>query len=110
MVFHLLHGSFDRHNMPQYQRAAGSGCYEQTAHPHFPSITGDPHEILDPTFYSRRLTTSPAMDEIISRYGGDGIVVSRHECLSRYAKLSDWFAASRRRCPVTCTRCANGRW
>src|SRR5215472_6988387 len=35
MVLHLLHGSFDRDNMPEYRRDAGSGCYEQTADPHF---------------------------------------------------------------------------
>lgn len=99
MVLHLLHGSFDRGNMPAYQRGAESGCYQQTADLHFPAITDDPHEILDPTFYSRRPATSPAMDEIIARYGGDGIVVSRRECLGRYAKLTNWFAASQRPLP-----------
>jgi len=100
MVLHLLHGSFDRDNMPEYRRDAGSGCYEQTADPHFPAVTDDPGEILDTTFYSRRPATSPAMDEIIGRYGGDGIVVSRRECLSRYGKLSDWLAGSRRSLPA----------
>ncbi len=99
MVLHLLHGSFDRHNMPDYRHQSGSGRYEQSADPHFPSITDDPDEILDPTFYSRRPATSPAMNEIIGRYGGDGIVVSRHECLSRYGKLSDWLSGSRRPLP-----------
>lgn len=99
MVLHLLHGSYDRRNMPDYRRVAGSGRYEQTADPHFPSITDDPDEILDPTFYSRRPATSPAMDEIIGRYGGDGIVVSKRECLRRYGKLSEWLADSTRPLP-----------
>lgn len=99
MVLHLLHGSFDQRNLPGYSREAGSGRYEQVADPHFPAITDDPGEILESTFYSRRPATSPAMDEIIGRYGGDGIVVSKHECLSRYAKLSNWLAASPRSLP-----------
>jgi hypothetical protein len=96
MVLHLLHGTFDRHNMPAYQLDASSGSYQQTADPRFPQVTGDPGEVLDPTFYSHRPATSPAMDEIISRYGGDGIVVSRHDCLQRYPQLRGWFAASPR--------------
>lgn len=99
MVLHLLHGSFDRRNMPEYQLDASSGRFMQAADTHFPMIADDPREILDPTFYSHRPATSVAMDQIIGRYGGDGIVVSRHECLQRYPQLSDWFATSPRPLP-----------
>lgn len=99
MVLHLLHGSFDRCHRPAYAAVPGSGKFAQADDPHFPAITDDPQEVLDPTFYSRRPVTSPAMDEIIGRYGGDGIVVSKHECLQRYARLSELFATSRRPLP-----------
>jgi hypothetical protein len=39
------------------------------------------------------------MDEIIGRYGGNGIVVSRHECLERYPLLRHWFAHTQRPLP-----------
>lgn len=96
MILHLLHRSFDRQNMPAFELDRGTGTYRQTADPHFPRVTDDPGEVLDPTFYSHRPATSPAMDEIIGRYGGSGIVVSRHECLRRYPALADWFAATPR--------------
>jgi hypothetical protein len=99
MVLHLLHGSFDRQNMPGYQRDAESGRFTQAVDQRFPAVTDDPAEVLDPTFYSRRPVTSEKMDQIIGCYGGDGIVVSRHECLGRYARLSDWLAGSERPLP-----------
>lgn len=95
MVLHLLHGSFEAGNLPRYSEDQAAGTYTQTADPHFPAVTDDPREVLDPTFYSRRPATSPAMDAIIGRYGGDGIVVSKHECLARYAQLRGWLTGSR---------------
>src|SRR5215472_2615381 len=71
MVLHLLHGSFDRCNMPAYATVPGSGKYAQAGDPRFPAITDDPQESLEPTFYSKRPATSAAMDEIIGRHGGD---------------------------------------
>jgi len=108
MVLHLLHGTFDRHGMPAYQLDAASGSYQQTADPHFPLVADDPSEVLDPTFYSHCPATSPAMDEIIGRYGGAGIVVSRRECLQRYPQLRGLFAASSRPLPADVSQV--GEW
>jgi hypothetical protein len=95
MVLHLLNGSFEAASRPRYNQDPVTGQYTQTANPHFPGVTDDPHEVIDPTFYSRRPVTSPAMDAIIGRFGGDGIVVSKHECLDRYALLTGWLAGTR---------------
>jgi hypothetical protein len=84
MVLHLRHHDFDRARVPAYTKDTGSGLYRQDADPRFPATTYDPAEVLDPTFYTHRPATSPAMDEIIEAYGGDGIVVSLHECLQLY--------------------------
>ncbi|HLX48823.1 MAG TPA: DUF6002 family protein [Streptosporangiaceae bacterium] len=100
MVLHLLHGSFDRDNMPAFELDRSSGTYRQSADPHFPQVASDPGEVLDATFYSHCPATSPAMDEIIGRYGGDGVVVSRHECLERYPLLRDWFGHTQRPLPA----------
>jgi len=89
MVLHLRHHDFGRANVPAYTRDPGSGLFRQNADPRFPTTTYDPAEVLDPTFYTHRPVTSPAMDEIIARYGGDGIVVSLHECLQRYPRLRE---------------------
>lgn len=87
MVLNLRHGDFDRAGLPAYTVDSATGLYHQDADPHFPAVTADPDEVLDPTFYSHRPPTSPAMNDIIHRYGGDGIVVSRHECAARYEEL-----------------------
>jgi hypothetical protein len=87
MVLHVNHKSFDRTHVPTYRREAG--LFRQDTDPRFPATTYDPAEVLDPTFYTHRPATSPIMDEIISAYGGDGIVVSLHECLQRYAEVLD---------------------
>jgi Family of unknown function (DUF6002) len=90
MVLSLRTGDFDRSGLPSYAFDAGSGLYRQDSDPHFPSQCADPHEVLDPTFYTRRPVTSPAMNELIAKHGGDGIVVSRHECVERYPALREW--------------------
>jgi hypothetical protein len=88
MVLNLRHGGFDRAALPAYTLDPATGLHHRDGDdPHYPAVTGDPDEVLDPTFYSHRPPTSPAMNEIIHRYGGDGIVVSRHECAARYSEL-----------------------
>jgi Family of unknown function (DUF6002) len=89
MVLSLRHGHFDRDALPGYRRDDVTGLYRQDGEPdpHFPATLHDPDEILDPTFYTRRPPTSPEMNEIIGRFGGDGIVVSLHECLERYPAI-----------------------
>ncbi|HEY0639558.1 MAG TPA: DUF6002 family protein [Pseudonocardiaceae bacterium] len=87
MVLNLRHGDFDRDRLPRYEFREDTGLFTQDADPRFPAVTYDPAEVLDPTFYTRRPATSPAMNEIIGRFGGDGIVVSLAECVARYPKL-----------------------
>lgn len=88
MVLSLRHGTFSRDRLPAYRRDA-AGVWRQDADQHFPAVTDDPDEVLDPTFYTHRPVTSPAMNDLIARYGGDGITVSRRECLERYPVLRE---------------------
>ncbi|MEV2279128.1 DUF6002 family protein [Nocardiopsis sp. NPDC049922] len=90
MVLNLTHGNFDSANIPAYELK--EGLYHQTTDARFPQVTADPDEILDPTFYTRRPPTSPTMNDLIRRFGGDGIVVSRAECQDRYTELRDLLA------------------
>ncbi|WP_285707036.1 DUF6002 family protein [Microtetraspora sp. NBRC 16547] len=94
MVLNLRHGDFDRGNLPAYRIDPADGLYRQSADPHFPQVTYDPDEILDPTFYTHRPATSPAMNELIGRFGGEGIVVSLAECVQRYPHLRDLLAGT----------------
>jgi hypothetical protein len=87
MVLNLRNGDFDRTRLPAYTVDPETGLHTQDGDPHFPQATHDPAEILDQTFYTREPATSPAMNGLIERFGGDGIVVSLHECLARYPRL-----------------------
>jgi hypothetical protein len=98
MVLHLLHGSFDRSGLPRYARDQ-QGDWRQDSSPHFPQVTAELDEVIDPTFYTRRPATSEAMDAIIARHGGTGIVVSRRECLDRYALIRELVAGTGRDLP-----------
>jgi hypothetical protein len=99
MVLHLLHGSFDRAGLPRYARDR-KGDWRQASSPHFPQVTAEIDEAVDPTFYTRRPATSATMDAIIARYGGTGIVVSRRECLDRYASTRELVAGTGRGLPA----------
>lgn len=94
MVLNLRHGTFSRDRLPAYRHDPATGLWSQDADPHFPAVTDDPAEVLDPTFYTHQPVTSPAMNELIARHGGDGVTVSRRECLGRYEQLRDWFRGS----------------
>ncbi|HET8641011.1 MAG TPA: DUF6002 family protein [Pseudonocardiaceae bacterium] len=101
MVLSLAYGDFDRSRVPGYRLETETGLYRRDgADPRFPEVTYDPHEVLDPTFYTHRPATSPAINEIIGRYGGDGIVVSLAECIARYPFLRTWLADSPRPLPA----------
>lgn len=101
MVLSLRHNSFDRDNLPGYRRDPATGLFAQDGDdPHFPAVTYDPDEVLDPTFYTRRPATSPTMNDLISRFGGDGIVVSLHECLQRYPTIRERLAEHPRPLPA----------
>ncbi|HET8643128.1 MAG TPA: DUF6002 family protein [Pseudonocardiaceae bacterium] len=87
MVINLRYGDFDRGHLPDYVPDPERGWFRQGADARFPAVTYDPFEVLDPTFYTRRPATSPAMNELIATFGGDGIVVSLAECVDRYPLL-----------------------
>lgn len=101
MVLNLCHGDFDRANVPSYRVDEDSLLFRRDGDdPHFPAVTYNPDEVLDPTFYTHRPVTSTAMNEIIARHGGDGIVVSLAECITRYPLLRSWLAGSARPLPA----------
>jgi hypothetical protein len=103
MVLSLKHGSFDRAGVPSYTSDPATGLWHQNGtDPHFPATTYDPDEVLDPTFYTRRPATSPEMNDLIGRYGGDGIVVSLHECLQRYPEIRARLTGHDRGLPSDC--------
>lgn len=87
MVLSLHFGSTSRANLPAYAYDDATGLYHQSADPRFPATTADPEEVLETTFYTRQPATSAAMDPLIRSAGGGGIVVSLHECLSRYHEV-----------------------
>ncbi|HTU78802.1 MAG TPA: DUF6002 family protein [Solirubrobacteraceae bacterium] len=85
MVISLIHGEVRRSLIPEYQRRGNLFYQEQD--PHFPLVTADVEEVLEPTFYTHSPSTSPAINSRIRSQGGGGIVVSRHECLARYRQI-----------------------
>lgn len=93
MVLNLRNGDFDRAGLPAFA-AGADGLFTQSADPRFPQVTYDPAEVLDPTFYTHRPATSPAMNDLIARFGGDGIVVSLAECVARYPRLRELLAGT----------------
>jgi hypothetical protein len=100
MVLSLLHGSFDRAGVPAYTRDPATGLYEQCADVRFPRATFAVDELLDPTFSTHQPPTAAAVNALAGRFGGDGIVVSLHECLARYPRLQRWFEGLDRPLPV----------
>ncbi|GGN44845.1 DUF6002 family protein [Streptomyces fuscichromogenes] len=102
MVLSLRNGGdFSRSRLPGYRLDSESGLYRRNGDdPHYPQVTHDPEEVLDPTFYTHRPVTSPDMNEVIKQYGGDGIVVSLEECLQRYPQLRGWLSRSSRPLPT----------
>ena len=87
-------------DLPAYELDRDSGLYHQQSDPRFPLVTEDPGENLEPTFYTKRPATSAAMNEIIRQQGGGGIVVSKHECLTRYQTVRAMLSWSGIQLPV----------
>jgi Family of unknown function (DUF6002) len=98
MVINLRHGDFDPGHRPDYLPDPVTGLHRQSTDARFPHVTYDPYEVLDPTFYTRRPATSPAMNDLIGTFGGDGIVVSLAECVDRYPALRAMLAGTG--CPL----------
>lgn len=84
MVLSQAHGAVDPAWLPRYELDSASGLWRQESDPLFPSVTDDPRENIDATFYTTAPPTMSQVDEIIRRHGGGGIVVSRQECLAHY--------------------------
>ncbi|GIF03121.1 DUF6002 family protein [Actinoplanes siamensis] len=104
MVISLYHdGDFDEGHRPDYSYEEESGRYVQHADPHFPAVTFDPRETLDPTFYTRNPVTSPRMNSLINSQGGGGVVVSLAECLERYGLVRSLLGAAGVRVPTNPT-------
>ncbi len=99
MVLSLRNGSVDRAGLPAYTRG-DDGLLHQDEDPHYPSRTHATDEVLDPTFYTHAPVTSPEMNAIIGRHGGDGVVVSLAECLERYPQLRERMPAGTRPLPA----------
>ncbi|MFF5718300.1 DUF6002 family protein [Streptomyces buecherae] len=91
MVLNLLHGDSSPSLLPEYSWDPESGLHHQAGNdPHFPLTTFHPRENLESTFYTSRPATSPSMNGIIGRHGGEGIVVSLAEVIDRYPFLRAW--------------------
>ncbi|MEU9008772.1 DUF6002 family protein [Streptomyces sp. NPDC048479] len=89
MVLDLLHGDSSHDRMPRYTLEAATGLYHQSSDPHFPRTAHHPDEVIDPTFYTRTPMTSQVMTPLIRANGGGGMVVSLHECLTRYPQIRE---------------------
>lgn len=100
MVLSLRFGSTSRDFVPAYRYDESTALYHQDTDPHFPGTTASVAENLDPTFYTRNPTTSGEMNALIQTQGGDGIVVSRYECVQRYPALRRMMEASGYALPV----------
>ncbi|MFE7127761.1 DUF6002 family protein [Streptomyces sp. NPDC057617] len=99
MVLNWKFGSFDRANLPRYTEDPATGLRVQHDDPVFPHAVHRLDEVLDPTFYTHRPATSPAMNDLIARFGGGGIVVSLQECLQRYPLIAGQLADTGARLP-----------
>ncbi len=92
MVLSLLKGGTGRDLLPEYRRGGAADPWRQDGEPNFPAVTDAPDERLDATFYTGAPATSGAINELIGRYGGTGVVVSRRECLDRYEEIAGLLA------------------
>jgi hypothetical protein len=72
---------------PVYTKNDTTGLFEQSDNPYYPFHTNAVDECIDPTFYTRNPATNETMSAIIRKNGGGGIVISKHECLQRYAEI-----------------------
>lgn len=91
MVLHLLDGNFEGASTPSYTQTS-SGLWVQLESPHFPAATWNPHEILEPTFYTHLPPTAEEMSGLVKANGGSGIVVSLYECMQRYSECAGFLA------------------
>ncbi|MEU3861043.1 DUF6002 family protein [Streptomyces sp. NPDC028722] len=93
VVGHRLAG--DDYKVPEYVADPETGLYRQAGpgHPNFPSVCYSPTEEVEATFYTRQPATMPYIRNLVDRHGGDGLVVSLHDCLTRYQEARHLLAA-----------------
>jgi Family of unknown function (DUF6002) len=72
--------------VPTYRRG-DDRLWHQAEDPAFPAVTDDPAETLDATFYTKAPPTSREINPLVARHGGGGVVVSKRECLDRFADV-----------------------
>jgi hypothetical protein len=72
---------------PAFVRGPADGLWRQPDDPAFPAVTDDPEEVIDPTFYTKAPPTCTEINVLVGKHGGGGIVVSRRECLDRFAAV-----------------------
>lgn len=87
MILSQARGGTDASLTPEYRFDDRREAWVQDSDPLFPRVTDDPHEVLDPTFYTPNPPTIPVTDAIIRSRGGGGVVVSRRECLEYYDRI-----------------------
>jgi hypothetical protein len=85
----------DDYPVPEYVPEPRTGLYRQAGpdHPNFPTVCHSPTEQVEATFYTRQPATMPQIRDLMARHGGDGIVVSLSECLTRYHEARHLLAA-----------------
>lgn len=89
-------GRIDEGDLPTYSHDPVAGAYRQDESPYFPPIVENRHEIVEPTFYTRRPPTVERIADWLPGARGRGMVVSRQECWSRYAEVMQRLAAHTR--------------
>jgi hypothetical protein len=96
LVVGFQSGETENYRLPDYRPDPMTGLLYQHGDddPHFPAVCYSPNERLERTFYTRRPPTTPRVQELIGRSGGDGIVVSLHECLQRYQEVRALLASA----------------
>ncbi|GAA2117362.1 DUF6002 family protein [Actinomadura alba] len=87
MVLHTRDAGFSRASFPNYTWREDLRAWIQHSDPYFPFRVDSLEQRIDSTFYTRQPATAKAMTDIIRDQGGFGIVVSREECLERYAEI-----------------------
>ncbi|MDJ1133955.1 DUF6002 family protein [Streptomyces iconiensis] len=87
LVLHALSGSFSRDRVPSYTWDRARRLHRQRDDARFPYTAYTPDEEVDPSFYVRFPHTAGEMTAAVRAGGGDGIVVSRYECLARYPSV-----------------------
>jgi hypothetical protein len=90
---HLVQAVTGR-DLPEYVLDKATGLYRQVGQldPHFPEVCYSATECLERTFWTRRPPTTAAVQELLRKQGGDGIVVSLPECLQRYQEVRRFVA------------------